>query len=71
LHLSLHKGSPDPRPVQSVGEIVAIPEVDSLHPQDNQSKLCYFPKEIPFLRLSIERLSAANTFSNSGAICEI
>src|SRR5215471_475921 len=31
LHLSLHKDSPDPRPVQSVGKIVAIPEVGGLH----------------------------------------
>jgi putative transposase len=31
LHLSLDKDSPDPRPVQSVGEIVAIPEVGGLH----------------------------------------
>jgi hypothetical protein len=27
LHLSLDKDSPDPRPVQSVGKIIAIPEV--------------------------------------------
>ena len=31
LHLSLDKDSPDPRPVQSVGEVVAIPEVGGLH----------------------------------------
>jgi putative transposase len=31
LHLSLDKDSPDPRPVESVGEIVAIPEVGGLH----------------------------------------
>jgi transposase InsO family protein len=31
LHLSLAKDSPDPRPVQSVGTIVAIPEVGGLH----------------------------------------
>ena len=31
LHLSLDKDSPDPRPLQSVGEIVAIPEVGGLH----------------------------------------
>jgi len=31
LHLSLHKDSPDPRPVQSVGRIVALPEVGGLH----------------------------------------
>ena len=31
LHLSLDKDSPDPRPVQSVGKIVAIPEVGGLH----------------------------------------
>jgi len=31
LHLSLDKDSPDPRPVQSVGRIVAIPEVGGLH----------------------------------------
>jgi hypothetical protein len=31
LHLSLDKDSPDPRPVHSVGEIVAIPEVGGLH----------------------------------------
>jgi hypothetical protein len=31
LHLSLDKDSPDPRPVQSIGDIVAIPEVGGLH----------------------------------------
>ena len=31
LHLSLDRDSPDPRPVQSVGKIVAIPEVGGLH----------------------------------------
>ena len=31
LHLSLEKDSPDPRPVQSVGAICAIPEVGGLH----------------------------------------
>jgi putative transposase len=31
LHLSLDKDSPDPRPVQSAGKIVAIPEVGGLH----------------------------------------
>ncbi len=31
LHLSLDNDSPDPRPVQSVGRIVAIPEVGGLH----------------------------------------
>jgi len=31
LHLSLDKDSPDPRPVQSVGKIVAISEVGGLH----------------------------------------
>ena len=31
LHLSLDKDSLDPRPVQSVGEVVAIPEVGGLH----------------------------------------
>ena len=31
LHLSLDKDSPDPRPVQSVGQIVAISEVGGLH----------------------------------------
>jgi hypothetical protein len=31
LHLSLDKDSPDPRPVQSVGQIVAIPEVYGLY----------------------------------------
>ena len=31
LHLSLDKDSPDPRPVQSLGKIVAIPEVGGLH----------------------------------------
>ena len=31
LHLSLDKDSPDPRPVQSVGKITAIPEVGGLH----------------------------------------
>jgi hypothetical protein len=27
LHLSLDRDSPDPRPVQSVGKIIAFPEV--------------------------------------------
>jgi transposase InsO family protein len=31
LHLSLEKDSPDPRPVQSLGTIVAISEVGGLH----------------------------------------
>src|SRR5215471_17800170 len=31
LHLSIDKDSPDPRPVQSVGKIIAIPEVGGLH----------------------------------------
>ena len=31
LHLSWDKDSPDPRPVQSVGKIVAISEVGGLH----------------------------------------
>jgi putative transposase len=31
LHLSLDKDSPDPRPVHSVGDVVAIPEVGGLH----------------------------------------
>jgi transposase InsO family protein len=31
LHLSLDRDSPDRRPVQSVGEIIAIPEVGGLH----------------------------------------
>src|SRR5205809_2909760 len=31
LHLSLDKDSPDPRPVQSLGTIFAIPEVGGLH----------------------------------------
>jgi transposase InsO family protein len=31
LHLSLDKDSPDPRSVQTIGEIVAIPEVGGLH----------------------------------------
>ena len=31
LHLSLDKDSPDPRSVQSVGNIIAIPEVGGLH----------------------------------------
>ena len=31
LHLSLDKDSPDPRPVQSIGDIVAIPEIGGLH----------------------------------------
>jgi putative transposase len=30
-HLSLDKDPPDPRPVQSVGKIVALPEVGGLH----------------------------------------
>ena len=30
-HLSLEKDSPDSRPVQSVGEIIAIPHVGGLH----------------------------------------
>jgi putative transposase len=31
LHLSLKRDSPDSRPVQSVGEIIAISEVGGLH----------------------------------------
>ena len=31
LHLSLDKDSPDPRPVQSVGKVVAFIEVGGLH----------------------------------------
>ena len=31
LHLSLCKDSPMPRPVQSAGDIVAIPQVGGLH----------------------------------------
>ena len=31
LHLSLDKDSPDSRPVQSVGKVIAIPEVRGLH----------------------------------------
>jgi putative transposase len=31
LHLSLDRDSPDPRSVQSIGKIVAIPEVGGLH----------------------------------------
>jgi len=31
LHLSLDKDSPDPRPVQSVGRIIACREVGGLH----------------------------------------
>jgi len=31
LHLSLDKDSLDPRPVQAIGQIVAIPEVGGLH----------------------------------------
>ena len=31
LHLSLDKDSPDPRPVQTDGTIIAIPEVGGLH----------------------------------------
>ena len=31
LHLSLDKDSPDSRPVQSVGKIIACPEVGGLH----------------------------------------
>src|SRR5262249_48636471 len=31
LHLSLDKDSPDPRPAQSVGKVVAITEVGGLH----------------------------------------
>ena len=31
LHLSLERDSPDPRSVQSIGKIVAIPEVGGLH----------------------------------------
>jgi len=31
LHLSLDKDSPEPRPVQTEGAIVAIPEVGGLH----------------------------------------
>jgi len=33
LHLSLDRDSPDPRSVQSIGKIVAIPEVGGLHHQ--------------------------------------
>src|SRR5262249_60611144 len=31
LHMSLDKDSPDSRPVQSGGEVIAIPEVGGLH----------------------------------------
>ncbi len=31
LHLSLNKDSPDQRPVQSVGKLIAIPQVGGLH----------------------------------------
>ena len=31
LHLSLDKDSPDPRSVQSVGRVIAFPEVGGLH----------------------------------------
>lgn len=31
LYLSLDKDSPDPRPVQSAGKIVVVPEVGGLH----------------------------------------
>jgi len=31
LHLSLEKDSPDPRSIQSVGKVIAIPEVGGLH----------------------------------------
>jgi hypothetical protein len=31
LHLSLKRDSPDSRPVQSIGRIVALPEVGGLH----------------------------------------
>jgi len=31
LRVPLGKDSPDPRPVQSVGRIVAVPEVGGLH----------------------------------------
>src|SRR5262245_64729369 len=31
VHLSLNKDSPDSRPVQSIGEVIAIPEVGGLH----------------------------------------
>jgi hypothetical protein len=31
LHLPLDNDSPNPRPVQSIGKIVAIPEVGGLH----------------------------------------
>ena len=30
-HLSLDKDSSDPRPIQSIGEVVAIPRVGGLH----------------------------------------
>jgi putative transposase len=33
LHLSLDKDSPDPRSIQTVGRVVAIPEVGGLHHQ--------------------------------------
>jgi putative transposase len=31
LHLSLDKDSPDSRPVQSIGEVITIPDVGGLH----------------------------------------
>ena len=31
LHLSLDKDSPDPRPIEAMGDIVAIPQVGGLH----------------------------------------
>ena len=31
LHMSPDKDAPDPRPVQSIGEIIPIPEVGGLH----------------------------------------
>src|SRR5881396_3134028 len=31
LHLSLDRDSPNPRPVQSLGKVIAIPEVGGLH----------------------------------------
>jgi putative transposase len=31
LHLSLDKDSPDPRPVQPLGQVIAIPQVGGPH----------------------------------------
>src|SRR5262249_28320254 len=41
LHLSLKRDSPDSRPIQSIGRIVAFPEVGGLHHQTRNAHSCY------------------------------